>query len=42
MKLLFNSIETQMNKISQDLFKTNYEDLTFKQTRKVHNKYFTN
>ena len=40
MKELYNNVEITMNSISLDNFKKNYEDLTFSQTRIVHNIFF--
>ena len=36
MRNLYDYVGDTMNKISQELFNKNYEDLTFTQTREVH------
>ena len=41
MKELYNTVEITMNNISQEKFNKNYEDLTFEETRIVHNIFFT-
>ena len=40
MKELYNNVNITMNSISLDKFGENYEDLTFSQTRIVHNIFF--
>ena len=42
MKELYNNVEITMNSISQEKFNKNYEDLTFEETRIIHNIFFTN
>jgi hypothetical protein len=42
MKELYNNVEITMNSISKEKFNKNYEDLTFEETRIVHNIFFTN
>jgi len=36
MRNLYDYVDDTMNKIAQQLFNKNYEDLTFIQTREVH------
>jgi hypothetical protein len=36
MRNLYDYVGDTMNKISQELFNKNYENLTFTQTREVH------
>ena len=41
MKELYDNVEITMNSISLDKFNKNYEDLSFEQTRIIHNIYFS-
>ncbi len=42
MKELYDNVEITMNSISLDKFNKSYEDLTFEETRIVHNIFFNN
>ena len=41
MKELYDNVEITMDSISLDKFNKKYEDLTFEETRIVHNIYFS-